>query len=398
MITFLSFLIVILIILAPYLNKKYYAWKKRDTTDRGRRQWEYEQEKQNNAVSILSSSAPARTTYITPKTRSTSSMLITSAASRRIPDDVKELLWFEDGELKNYKSIPIDAKSIDLGGGIILNVSFHIDEPSLISVKDPIRQGYPQKLGYYPTYDGLTPEQRYGYLSWLQDVDKPAPDIGYAFIFYYGLERFLLTPLVEKAFNMILRLRKSQQNKSFRYYSQNAILISILKGRKIDWLIRFSETLKKEDIEVSQIYLFTKYILKQPLFSYEIIKLSNKVEFKNKLYIKKVPEKFLKAIDDILIERYQSPILPICDYSLVQSKKTETTMYANVSINPRSINLPDLSTNLSFKNDIFNILFGAHERVKKQLQEERKLERQKQREAEKQRMLVAKNIEIKTKE
>jgi hypothetical protein len=45
-------------------------------------------------------------------------------------------------------------------------------------------------LGYYPQYKRMTPEQRAYYLLWLSTGRKaPLNDIGYAFVFFYGLER-----------------------------------------------------------------------------------------------------------------------------------------------------------------------------------------------------------------
>jgi uncharacterized tellurite resistance protein B-like protein len=48
-------------------------------------------------------------------------------------------------------------------------------------------------LGYYPTYAGITPNQRANYLTWLAGHRMGAlEDIGYAFLFFYGLERRVL--------------------------------------------------------------------------------------------------------------------------------------------------------------------------------------------------------------
>ena len=45
-------------------------------------------------------------------------------------------------------------------------------------------------LGYWPSYDQLTPEGRAAYLSWLS-WQRSAPNfpIGYVFLYFYGLER-----------------------------------------------------------------------------------------------------------------------------------------------------------------------------------------------------------------
>lgn len=48
-------------------------------------------------------------------------------------------------------------------------------------------------LGYWPSYARLTPAQRANYLAWMAGGRQtPIGDIGYAFIFFYGLERRIL--------------------------------------------------------------------------------------------------------------------------------------------------------------------------------------------------------------
>lgn len=45
-------------------------------------------------------------------------------------------------------------------------------------------------LGYWPRYENMTPGQRGNYLSWLESGKQgPLDDIGYAFVYFYGLER-----------------------------------------------------------------------------------------------------------------------------------------------------------------------------------------------------------------
>lgn len=49
------------------------------------------------------------------------------------------------------------------------------------------------KLEYYPAYVSMVPNQRAYYLRWLANGRKdPLTDIGYAFVYFYGLERRLL--------------------------------------------------------------------------------------------------------------------------------------------------------------------------------------------------------------
>lgn len=67
-------------------------------------------------------------------------------------------------------------------------------EPALINLTLSVRASKPDHagstLGYWPSYDSITPAARAAYLSWLAG-GRSAPDtqIGYVFLFFYGLER-----------------------------------------------------------------------------------------------------------------------------------------------------------------------------------------------------------------
>ena len=65
-------------------------------------------------------------------------------------------------------------------------------------------------LGYYPIYGKLTPRQRANYLSWLATGRTDTlKDIGYAFLYFYGLERRLiierqdLSPIVKECVRLL---------------------------------------------------------------------------------------------------------------------------------------------------------------------------------------------------
>ena len=87
------------------------------------------------------------------------------------------------------------------------------DEASCIDLS--LRVGRPVReltgsLGYYPTYAKLSPDQRANYLRWLSTGRvEPLHDIGYAFLFFYGLERRLLiekqdlSPIVKEAVRLL---------------------------------------------------------------------------------------------------------------------------------------------------------------------------------------------------
>jgi tellurite resistance protein len=71
-------------------------------------------------------------------------------------------------------------------------------EPSLIDVSKPVaNQGncHICSMGYWPNYSLISPEHRASYLHWLSTGKcDPEAQIGYVFLYFYGLERRALTP------------------------------------------------------------------------------------------------------------------------------------------------------------------------------------------------------------
>ena len=104
----------------------------------------------------------------------------------RLPRRTAALLYLSDKRPDNVSS----------GFGIGITITF-IDgqpevrtlspsEPSTIylkmCVKKPTNEQGIAGPGYYPTYAGLSAEQKWIYLNWLRDVAKPPIDIGYLFV------------------------------------------------------------------------------------------------------------------------------------------------------------------------------------------------------------------------
>jgi uncharacterized tellurite resistance protein B-like protein len=70
-------------------------------------------------------------------------------------------------------------------------------EASLIDPKLAIQAGAAdcriRKMGYWPSYESIEPDARASYLEWLSTGrSDPNADIGYVFLFFYGLERRVL--------------------------------------------------------------------------------------------------------------------------------------------------------------------------------------------------------------
>ncbi|MBQ8971655.1 MAG: TerB N-terminal domain-containing protein, partial [Clostridia bacterium] len=148
----------------------------------------------------------------------------------RLHPDLEGLIWFVDGKWKNC----VD-ESINYDSTFIVRNNMRV-EPSAIQTTLPIslpaEGDFVESLGYYPSYSGMSAVQRGKYLLFLCDPYQPI-DIGYVFVLYYGLERFLITNDYQHAFEEILKLRDVHRNNSFQSYSSSALIYTaITKNRK----------------------------------------------------------------------------------------------------------------------------------------------------------------------
>jgi uncharacterized tellurite resistance protein B-like protein len=99
--------------------------------------------------------------------------------------------WVPPGESVEVAGINLPGGMLYVGGKLKgLNGG---PEPCLISGQYTVaRVGNFQSrhMGYWPSYAEASPEERRAYLNWLSDGrSHPDCDIGYVFLFFYGLER-----------------------------------------------------------------------------------------------------------------------------------------------------------------------------------------------------------------
>jgi hypothetical protein len=90
-------------------------------------------------------------------------------------------------------------------------------------------------LGYWPSYQGLTPVARHTYLQWLA-LGRPGDyGIGYVFMFFYGLEHRLLREMAPDGVEVIAEVDRllalDGDNGSFRSYARRLIsAISLIRN------------------------------------------------------------------------------------------------------------------------------------------------------------------------
>lgn len=284
--------------------------------------------------------------------------LISNTISK-LPKNILDVLWFADGALKNYQNS---------GSNNFQNEIFKIEmrgaeEPSLICTTDLIGTAITPAppLNYYPSYGGLTPDERATYLNWLCNIDAEI-DIGYVFLFYYGLERWLLTgdkDQFKKAFRLIMRLRKHHKNQSFQAYSSEALLMSCV-GRNERGIMQDVLT---ADFPLTPITLACLSWAGFYLNAEQIMKLASAVGFKNNRYIKSDPEKFKRALMTAIIDNCSLYGYYIDEKLFKDSPTLQTPCFANYSLNKKCV-IPDVLKNESLRQELNDLLTMAHEQVK----------------------------------
>jgi hypothetical protein len=290
-----------------------------------------------------------------------------------IPFEIAELVWFSDGPLQNYDASNVGKKTEVGYGGHKIEIHAYMTtdvEPSAIStqlmVKQPKNPLLVKSLPYSPRYGQLTPEQRWIYLHWLIDIEKPIA-IGYVFLYYYGLERHLFLGLHEQAFRMIVRLRRYHSTSSFPRYSANALLASILFHKRLDLYTLFAESSSEDTHADSDLHLYVKYLLNIPITPEEIVQMASISGFKNTRYIKAEYSLFCDILSKNLQDYYGIPGIPWNDVNIDKVHRIDVGIVANTSLSPRNISIPKLSGDKQLSVNILNLLQKTHEDTKNQL-------------------------------
>lgn len=296
--------------------------------------------------------------------------------------DVKDLIWFADGPLKNINA----GQSIRQfsSNGITITCSVPgMEEPSQIFTRMPVELPNDVRTvdrpPYYPTYAELTPLQKGAYLKWLENPYNPEIDIGFVFILYYGLERHLLCGNEEKALEVILKLRDVHTNKSFQQYSASASILTAIHTGKGEFAISFLRSLDKEH-EINNfpanLYLICASSLNLHMFASDIVRISSWFGFDNRLYIKKYPDIFINTLSEEIEKLKQRKYLLVSDflseYDINAMTRHEVTIFANTSLRDTKVSIPFITESEKMQSPIFNLLQNTHDTVKAIISEKRK--------------------------
>lgn len=182
-------------------------------------------------------------TALTPQKSALSNSILLN-----VHPDIRNYIWIGDGKMKNYTPQQNNGQKVTING-VTFTFSFGLqEEPSLIFTNLPIATNTAsvERPPYFPIYKELSPAQRGMYWKLLANPYDSSIDIGYVFILYYGLERYLLTDKYEEVINILLKLRDVHTNASFQSYSANAIILTCLVRQRADLVIKFMNSLDKE--------------------------------------------------------------------------------------------------------------------------------------------------------
>lgn len=164
------------------------------------------------------------------------------------PKNFGPATWIAPGESTNIAGIAIPGGMIYVGTS--LPTPSGLPDPALIdpSKKVASRGSYTSRnqMDYWPSYSSISPEARYAYLQWLAGGRRdPSADIGYVFLFFYGLERRALVDIIgssspppdsKKEFaNITAEVRQllavyGVLNHSFHRYAQDFLTIAEVNG------------------------------------------------------------------------------------------------------------------------------------------------------------------------
>ena len=293
----------------------------------------------------------------------------------------KDLLFISDKE-------PHD---ISIGLSISITITFYdgeikfnnneSDDPSTIFLKLPIKKPTsPDSVeppGYYPSYAALRPEQRWVYLNWLQDVTEEV-DIGYVFIYYYGLERQLLTGKFDRAYDEILKLRRYHRNKSFLVYSQSSLMSSPLLMKRPDKLMELQQNNVISNFSNS-LFLMA-YYNRYNLSIENLMLIFDRMSGLNKRYFREDRQQFQNLLSEVLDECFNVDSFPfVNNYDVSETARARYPLFANISL-PENIRTPDLPNFYAHKrlmNDLKNLFQITHKKFKAWKTENSKTKKQK---------------------
>jgi tellurite resistance protein len=188
------------------------------------------------AVKGTSNTAPEKPSIKVRFEASGSSRQVSESDRYRLLDS-SPAKWYSAGQAVNVQGYNIPGGMVYVGDTLLDNSGYQNDA-SLINPRLNVSPAEPwdggDEMSYWPQYANLSPRCRGAYLKWLASGrSESQANIGYVFLFFYGLERRLfvdgqegIVSTEERAaiVNEVIRLLKIYgKNRSFRGYASNLL-------------------------------------------------------------------------------------------------------------------------------------------------------------------------------
>ena len=291
-------------------------------------------------------------------------MINALSIEREIPN--RDLLYISyDSEIPSVnRGVGINISFDKFGNVIVSSRTRQIPDPSTIYVQLPIgEESDVERLPYWPHYIEMTPGQRFKYLCWLRDVTQPT-DMGYVFIYYYGLEKKMLTEDFDRAFDEIVKLRNIHNNKSFLNYSENALIHGAILRNRLDKLVDLNE--RTEISKYSNALFLVAYNEKIGLGADKIALVCEKTIGTAKKAVKDDKPLYLLCLQEALDLQYGGSFM-ISNYDISKVKTVTERRFANYSFSKelQYVTITDFYRCKAIMDDIEAIHNIAYDRYKK---------------------------------
>jgi len=286
----------------------------------------------------------------------------------------RDLLWISyDEQIPSRHQKTVFSLRINEHGHIEVDENKQqTPEPSTIYVHLPIAKDYNAgQLPYWPHYIDIEPGQRFTYLNWLRNIDNPI-DVGYVFLYYYGLERHLLIGDFEKAFNQIIRLRNIHKNGSFQGYSEQALIHSCIMRDRLDLLVDLHE--KTEVSGFSNAQFLLAYNLKMDLSVKNLLEVFYRAFNLSRKAIRENYNLMEECTTEVVCDKCGQDGFPVKDYDISKTKAIEEIRFANYSF-PKEVQYVEITDFYQCKplmNDVEHIFKLSYEKYKGRKAFERK--------------------------
>lgn len=156
----------------------------------------------------------------------------------KFPSGFGEGRWVARGE-------HVRVADLDLVGGMIyvgsrLKAPTGVVDPCLINSHLTVAKvgNYRQRqMGYWPSYAEASPNERRAYLSWLSEGrSHPDCDIGYVFLFFYGLERRVIVDANDPAAKADWPAITSELRRLLAIYGDKSNSFKRYAGELLSWI------------------------------------------------------------------------------------------------------------------------------------------------------------------